>query len=125
MHGGNASIRPMYRVLVVLTLVAAPALAQDAKESWKPFSFTLEPKKVHEECMRVDKGGKRRYHWKSDAPVDFNIHYHKETEVFYPVKRDGMRGDGGTFNAKTAEEYCWMWTARNAPAKIEGRIEAK
>jgi len=81
--------------------------------------------KMHEECQRVEAGHKRRYNWRSDAPVDFNIHYHKETEVFYPVKRDAMRGDGGTFRAKTAEDYCWMWTARDKPATISGRIELK
>jgi hypothetical protein len=116
----------MHRLLAALVLASAPAFAADPpRDAWKPFSITLEPKKVHEECQRVEKGEKRRYHWKSDAAVDFNIHFHRQTEVFYPVKRDGMRGDGGTFNAKSGEEYCWMWAARNAPAKIEGRIEAK
>jgi hypothetical protein len=86
-------------------------------------SVTLEPRKVHEECQRVEAGQKRRYHWKSNAPVDFNVHYHDGPEVFYPVKRDRMRGDGGTFAAKTAQEYCWMWTAREAPATITGTIE--
>jgi hypothetical protein len=57
--------------------------------------------------------------------VDFNIHYHRQAEVFYPVRRGAMRGDGGTFHPKAAEEYCWMWTARSAAAKVEGRIEAK
>ena len=61
--------------------------------------------------------------WKSDAPVDFNIHYHHEPKVFYPVKRDAMRGDGGTFVAKSGEDYCWMWTAKDKPAKLEGRVE--
>jgi hypothetical protein len=56
--------------------------------------------------------------------VDFNIHYHRGDEVFYPVKRERMRGDGGTFTAKSGEDYCWMWTAK-AAAKIEGRIETK
>ena len=85
-------------------------------------TVSLEAGKVHEECQRLEAGEKRRYHWKSSAPVDFNIHYHQGPEVFYPVKRDGMRGDGGTFTAKTAQEYCWMWTAREATAKVEGSI---
>ena len=41
------------------------------------------------------------------------------------VKRDGMRGDGGTFAAKNEQEYCWMWTARNAKARVEGQVEIK
>ncbi len=92
------------------------------KEGTVVVAVTLEPGKVHEECMRVEAGQKRRYHWKSSAPVDFNIHYHRGNDVLYPVKRDRMRGDGGTFSAKSGEDYCWMWMARTE-AKIEGRIE--
>jgi hypothetical protein len=117
----------MKRLLLAAAFAAGTPLAAHAAESdsWQPFSATLEPGQMHEECLRVEKGEKRRYLWKSSAPVDFNIHYHKEPEVFYPVKRDGMRGDGGTFIAKTGEDYCWMWTARDKPAKLEGRVEAK
>ena len=108
-----------------LALCAALACGSVHAADNAPIAVTLEARKVHEECQRLEAGDKRRYHWKSSAPVDFNIHYHQGAEVFYPVKRERMRGDGGTFTAKTAQEYCWMWTAREATAKIEGRIEAK
>jgi len=85
----------------------------------------LEPKAMHEECAKLQAGDKRKYYWKADNAVDFNIHYHEGPEVFYPVKRDGMRGDGGTFVAKIGQDYCWMWTARDKPVKLEGRIESK
>ena len=118
----------MKRLLIALTICvpfAATAQAPAKDDGWKPFSFTLEPKKVHEECQRVEAGEKRRYMWRAEGPVDFNIHYHRANDVFYPVKRDAMRGDGGTFTAKDGEEYCWMWTAKNAAVKIEGRVETK
>ena len=103
---------------------AAFAYGSDAPEV-QPFSVTLAPGKMHEECARIQAGDQRKYYWKASAPVDFNIHYHQEREVFYPVKRDAMRGDGGTFTAKSGQDYCWMWTARDKPASIEGRIETK
>src|SRR5436853_3295574 len=115
--------RPMKRLTPALFLLAAIAPAVHAAEAWKPFAATLAPRESHEECARLGKDEARRYHWKSDAAVDFNIHYHDGPEAIYPVKRDGMRGDGGTFKAKTAQDYCWMWTARDKPAKLEGRIE--
>jgi hypothetical protein len=111
-----------FALAVPLSVAAQSPAKSDA--AWKPFAFTLEPKKVHEECQRVEAGDKRRYAWKSDGAVDFNIHYHRGSDVFYPVKRDAMRGDGGTFTAKEAEDYCWMWTARDKPVKVEGRVEA-
>ena len=119
--------RPMKRLLALLCACACTTAlaAPPAKEREQAVNVALEPGTMHEECSRVEAGDKRRYHWKADVPVDFNIHYHHETEVFYPVKRGGMRGDGGTFAAKTGEDYCWMWTARDKPARIEGRIELK
>ena len=89
------------------------------------FSVALEPQGMHEECAHLEAGEKRNYSWKADGPVDFNVHYHKGPEVFYPVKRAAMRGDGGTFVAKTADDYCWMWTARDKAVKLEGRIEPR
>ena len=91
----------------------------------KPFSVTIGPRQMHEECVKLQSGEARKYYWKADAAVDFNIHYHEGPEAFYPVKRDGMRGDGGTFAAKLGRDYCWMWTARDKAVKLEGRIESK
>ena len=114
----------MKRLLAAVLASAAPLAASPA-DNWKSFGVTLEPKQAHEECVRLDKDDARRWHWKSDAPVDFNVHYHEGSAVSYPVKRDGMRGDGGTFKPKLAQDYCWMWTARDKRAKVEGRVEAK
>src|SRR5687768_5261550 len=92
------------RRLALLALVGAAACANAAdKGAAKPFSATLAPGKIHEECLKVEGGQKSKYHWKSSAPVDFNIHYHRGPEVFYPVKRRAMRGDDDTFAPKNAE----------------------
>jgi hypothetical protein len=107
---------------VAIACCAAFAHAADAP-STTPFTKSLEPKAMHEECVKLAAGDKRKYYWKSSAPVDFNIHYHEGNDVSFPVKRDGMRGDGGVFTAKVAQDYCWMWTARDKAAKLEGKIE--
>jgi len=110
--------------LLCVAFLACAVLAAEPAKAPQPTAVqvTLEPGKVHEECARLESGDKRAWHWKSDTPVDFNIHYHAGREVFFPVKRDAMRGDGGTFAAKTGEDYCWMWTARDKAAKVEARI---
>ena len=114
---------PMKRLAALVCIGAcAGALAADPPKPLA-FSTTLQPGRIHEECLRVEKAEKRNYHWKADAPVDFNIHRHEGNEVFYPVKRTAMRGDGGTFLADVGADYCWMWTARDKPAKLEGGIK--
>ncbi len=113
----------MKHLPALLAAIACPAALAGPADGALAVDVTLQPKKVHEACARLEPGESRRYHWKSDAPVDFNIHYHRGNEVFFPVRREAMRGDGGTFVAKSGEDYCWMWTARDAPAKIDGRID--
>ena len=114
---------PAMKRLALLLAAAflAPCVSADGKSA-DAFSVTLEPKGMHEECAHLATGEKRNYYWRADGPVDFNVHYHRGDEAVYPVKRDAMRGDGGTFTAKSAEDYCWMWTARERKVKIEGRI---
>lgn len=122
MHGGNASIPPVKRLLAPLLLaLALPAsAAQDAPAG--AFKAALEPGGMHEECATLKKGEQRRYYWKSDGPVAFNIHFHEGDKVSYPVKQDGLRTSGGTFTAKVDQDYCWMWTARDKPVRLEGRV---
>ena len=72
--------------------------------------------------MTLGAGDQRRWYWKADGPVDFNIHSHEDGKETYAVKRERMRGDGGTFSAKTAQEYCWIWSAPK-PTKLEAKIQ--
>ena len=105
---------------VALAALASPAIA--ASSSTSAFSVALDANKIHESCLKLEKGETARYEWKSDVPLDFNIHYHEGREVFYPLKRDGATRGKDTFRAKIAQEYCWMWTASRA-AKLEGKVE--
>ena len=105
----------------LLLACCAPLFSHAETVPPRSISKALEAGKVHEECMRLEKGQVRRYDWKATGKVDFNIHYHEGSEVFYPTKREDVSKGRGRFKAKVAQEYCWMWTAR-APATIEGRI---
>src|SRR5436190_9388967 len=102
--------------LIIALLAAGPTLAAETKTSSSgdthTFSATVNPGGVHEECVKLAKDESRRFEWAATAATDFNIHYHDGPEVFYPVKKDGVLKDKGTFSAKIAQEYCWMWTAK-------------
>jgi hypothetical protein len=115
----------MKRLLAATWGALLAALACAADPSAKPagkFAVSIERGGEHEECVHLDAGQSRHYYWRASGPVDFNIHFHSGDEVSYPVKREAMRGDGGTFVAKDTEDYCWMWTAARGPARIEGHI---
>lgn len=106
--------------LVLLAPVAASA-ATPAASGERAFSHTLKPGGIAEECLRMDAGRSRTFHWTADGPVDFNIHYHQGKDVSYPVKLNGQQEGRGMFTAKAGEDYCWMWTARR-PTKVTGKL---
>ena len=105
-------------------LTALPAAAQDTgakKET--TLDFALEPGKVHEVCMKLAKGQSRRFEWASNAIVDFNVHYHKGENAYYPFKANSRKAAKAKFTADHADDYCWMWTALKEPVKVTGVIK--
>ena len=116
----------MSRLLAALAALAASgtllaAESTSSSSSSTAVATTLAPGKAYEACMTLAAGDQRRWYFKADGPVDFGLHYRDGAEVTYAVKRDGMRGDGGTFVAKDARDYCWTWTA-SKPTKLEAKI---
>jgi hypothetical protein len=116
----------MSRLLALLAVLAASCALHAAEttssSSSSAVATTLEPGKPYEACMSLGAGDKRRWYWKADGPVDFNISFHDGDTVSYAVKRDRMRGDGGTFAAKAAHDYCWSWRA-SKPTRLEAKID--
>jgi len=96
--------------------------AETTSSSSSAVATTLEPGKAYESCMTLGPGDKRRWYWKSDGPVDFDIRFADGDKVSYAVKRERMRGDGGMFVAKAAHDYCWTWRAPK-PTRLEAKID--
>jgi 5-formaminoimidazole-4-carboxamide-1-beta-D-ribofuranosyl 5'-monophosphate synthetase len=116
----------MRQTLVALALFVPAAFAATVANDGKAreFSHSLKAGGIAEECLRLEPGRSRTFEWNSDAPVDFNIHFHKGDEVTYPVKADGRSKGRGRFTAATGEDYCWMWTARDA-TRVTGKLGAE
>ena len=109
--------------LILLGFMAATLTALAAVPEAREFNLTLAAGEVHEECMPLKLNDWSKYDWKSDEPVEFNIHFHRGSKISYPLKKSPSKAQQGTFVAKSGEEYCWMWTAGKKPAKLEGTIK--
>jgi hypothetical protein len=117
----------MLRLLAGLAALAVSATGLAAEttsssSSSAAVATTLVPGKPYEACMTLAAGDQRRWYFKADGPLDFDIHYQDGDKVAYAMKRGGMRGDGGTFVAKSAQDYCWTWAA-SKPVRLEARIQ--
>ena len=113
----------MSRKAFALLLSIAAGTASAAQEVG-PYAFTLTGKSFDERCLTLAAGQSIRYRFSASAPVDFNIHYHRGKDVFYPVRRSGMRDAEGTFRAREADDYCLMWEhAGSGSAAVTGSFE--
>lgn len=110
--------------LLLTLLLSLAALSVAATEGAGPYSFTLSDKAFDERCLKLAAGESIRYRFRASEPVTFNIHYHRGKDVFYPVKRTGIREVVATFRADSADDYCLMWEHAGAgAATVEGTVE--
>lgn len=110
--------------LAAAFLAALLAPSTHAADGVGPYSFTLSGKAFDERCLKLAAGESIRYRFRASAPVDFNIHYHRGKEVFYPVKRSAVREADAVFRAEGADDYCLMWEhAGTGAAAIGGSVE--
>ena len=108
-------------VMLLAQLAASPAVAA---EGAGPYSLTLTGKAFDERCLKLAAGEVIRYRFRASAPVDFDIHYHRGKDVYYPVKQAAMRSAEAEFRAPEADDYCLMWEhAGPGVSTVEGSLE--
>ena len=120
------------RVIFAACVLAASAVSAQIQPPMKPVSMQQDtgtlgiwPGDPQEVCHALKRGEKRRYSFTSNAPLEFNIHYHLEETVIYPALGHDMRSKEGIMaaGADGEEIYCWMWVnLRMRPAELTFRI---
>ncbi len=71
---------------------------------------TLNPSKIHEECVELQRGDVLFYSFKASGPLAFNIHFHEEENISYPVSRKNISSYEGKYSPAKEQIYCLMWT---------------
>jgi hypothetical protein len=76
----------------------------------------IEPNKMYEECVEAFPKHNIVYSFKSSKPLDFNVHYHGEEKIHYPVSKKLITEWNGTlkveeldFYIEDQEFFCLMW----------------
>lgn len=70
----------------------------------------IEPDDVYELCLVLTPQQPLRYAFNATQELAFNVHYHADHEVFYPVPEHPTANAEATFTAESEQEYCLMWT---------------
>ena len=76
--------------------------------------------KVHESCMELTAGTSVEYTFKSNTTLSYNVHFHHDDEVVFPVEEHETDGESNIFTAEINHVYCLMWTNQSdAPVSIQ------
>ena len=84
---------------------------------------TIPAGKFAELCALLEPGIDVDWSFSSEAPMDFNVHYHLGKDVRMPERSDQTRTARGVLVVTTREDYCWMWTNKTTtPATVKVQL---
>jgi len=86
----------------------------------------IEPSGSYEDCLELLPGQIMNYSFDASNFVNFNIHYHTEKGLHYPVNKKGvMMGKGSLdiqeldYYTEDQESFCVMWeNASSEPTRV-------
>jgi hypothetical protein len=107
-------------------LVLFAAHGADAQMLSPPASMEsmVRPGNFEEMCFELEAGSSMRYLFDADTALDFNVHWHRGSQVFYPVRSAAVDRRGGVVFSRDKEAYCLMWTNHGrAGVALRARID--
>lgn len=106
-------------------LLAACAATLESSEPKIVTGYQVPAFALHQECLRLARGDRVDYSFRSSVPVAFGIRYHTGNATVLPVSRDATLGDAGIYAAPEGRDYCLAWEAGPADAVIDYRIRVR
>lgn len=97
----------------IVVLVSAPVIGNADTRANVSQTMTVEPGKMHEECMKLDAGDKLSYEFESGTDLIFNVHYHVGEEIIFPVEDHKTSAESSALEIEIEQDYCLMWTNRS------------
>lgn len=115
------------RILALITL--SIVLAGCAKGPGTPGDeyaekVSVDAGAVAELCFDADKDDELLFRFEADQALQFNLHYHIDDEVFYPVPEHETAAEKGQYLVPKDETYCLMWTnTTDTTIGLSARVE--
>lgn len=87
-------------------------------------STSLAPGKSIEICSKLSKGQMLPWSFKSDQPMQFNVHYHEDKKVEFPAKLQSATSAEARLEVAVDQHYCWMWANKGSTeAKLSFTVQ--
>jgi hypothetical protein len=115
---------PLRCGLLACSLTLTPALADSLEPSSASGQQTVvvEPGEIHEVCARLTPPQRLHYSFDASSELAFNIHYHADHRVAYPVPEHPASQADAIFVPDSGQHYCLMWSNPGNSA-VELRLE--
>lgn len=91
--------------------------------------IVIEPFRSYEECVEMLSHQVFKYSFRSSKALDFNLHYHGDDKVHYPVSKKEILSFSGELICDEQEFYspgqdffCLMWV-NNSTSKVRLTVE--
>ena len=82
------------------------------------------PGKFTEWCSPLKDGEIVTWEFESAETVDFNIHWHQQGNIHYPVQNESVSTWSGRLVAASDQTYCWMWANRTGtPVALRALVQ--
>jgi hypothetical protein len=110
MRKASKEMTKILRAVLIVGIVAIIASGCSALLRKSETEVTVDPSRIHEDCTDLFPGDVMVYSFRASSPVDFNIHFHEEGTITYPVSEKNISNDEGKFSPERKQFYCLMWT---------------
>lgn len=108
-------------MFATLSLLTAALISQAAAQGAKHHTYvTTHKDEVGEVCPELKAGQTLNFKFKSSEDVEFNLHYHLDDKVEYPIKPQTLKSINKSYKAPIDQTYCLMWKGiSEKPSKIQ------
>ena len=111
-------------LLAPFLVTAVPLAGAEVLDPPAFMEARLAPGAFDEMCFELDANQSMRYAFDADAPLDFNLHWHRGEVVLYPIRSAAVARLAGVFHSPQKQAYCLMWTNRARTAlSLRARID--
>ena len=131
----NKTIMLAFLGLSLLLLLSGCATSGSNEDDGTSINGTviIKPSRSFEDCIEVLPGQIMNYSFDASNFVNFNVHYHTENGLYYPVDKKGVMTWKGSLDLQELDYYtpeqeffCVMWDNLNPePVQVSFSCEVK
>ncbi len=90
--------------ILIPLILSLPAMA------FEEIELEVEHGGQHEECFFIDKKTTVVYQYKTNAPLDFNFHFHDDNGMTFLTELEASNSHSASIkDLKSKQVYCLMW----------------